>query len=973
MPTEPYPPPRSAAPCGYAAVVLLACLTTASPTVANPVTLLRHEGEALSSQIYDAARWTARVPYQLALPYLVRLKLDPYIARLPLEPAVRDRVLAHVHADDFVGEMIPFLQTVRDTYTAPPDDVARRFDHWLRSRFTPAARIPGFTHSLFTWTPPAQPNKSGLSLDDRLAGQLVTLYDALYLRDTPSRGLENQLTCDLPLTETRLTTLLERAQPIVRQLLDDTAAKLDPAGEFAPSLRRIAGDAERLETVTVTLIDVIRTQVCKHYRIFATRIFRESQLRAWMRHELEAPHGGALWTWLTYASSERHYAVHVVVDGLQGHLIAALADGNPQQPFLQRIREEMHDGPALRPMHEATRAAPAQATQFLERLTTKGFHHDAYLPFFRHLFTEPRGIARGGISTTPTISVRNIPIAETGAAVAGKGGTGLPNFHFVDRTHRGADGPQGRAYYFYGNDAVLLDGIARGHGMRTLFDRLPWLSSFNCAAPYDGGAHATIDSFLNLGVGENVRDFGEVLCLPALERRAATEHELQALRQKLLDLRASLSEDLPLLAVGRQLDRRAAHQLAERLIDQIAGKEQETLPEYLLYYNPWPDHFAHFKGPFSDEIIAPSGELNRLDYWLGRLSAVYASAGVADRTLFGMAGDHGLTPVFHMLNPEVAVFDALRAHGVPIRLAKISSDEGEGPKLTNRLRPPSMRNLDVVVASTAGGNYMLDFFADHGADWTRQPVYDDLTHLRLLDNPTPLDMIATLAGSLRDTLDYLAVRETPCGPPGGTVRLVGHRDGARADAWIERRGDRIFYRTQGADLLGLADLSVYDTLTATDRREHATLLAQCVAAATAAELASWCTAAQWQQLAGYTNRPDAVGQLAHLYDLDTPGTVNLFPRAGVGYNTIVPGRHAGEHFHEKDAFVGLWGTPVVTWLPSRRPDTAVNGSVPMALYDFLTGRHAVAGRDGWGYPSMIPARDTLPEPNNTNTAQPHAR
>ena len=89
-------------------------------------------------------------------------------------------------------------------------------------------------------------------------------------------------------------------------------------------------------------------------------------------------------------------------------------------------------------------------------------------------------------------------------------------------------------------------------------------------------------------------------------------------------------------------------------------------------------------------------------------------------------------------------------------------------------------------------------------------------------------------------------------------------------------------------------------------------------------------------------------QLSHLYDLDIAGTVNLFPKEGIGYNTIVPGRHAGEFFHEKDAFVGIWGAPV----ERKVARSAVNGAVPEAVYEYLTGAEVVEGQDGWGYPPL---------------------
>ena len=91
-----------------------------------------------------------------------------------------------------------------------------------------------------------------------------------------------------------------------------------------------------------------------------------------------------------------------------------------------------------------------------------------------------------------------------------------------------------------------------------------------------------------------------------------------------------------------------------------------------------------------------------------------------------MAGDHGLTPVFYSLNPEKQVFDGLQTElDYSIVVKKISSDEGEGPKITNALNYPSSKHVDVVVASTAGGNFMMDFF-NSKQGWTVQPVYQEL-------------------------------------------------------------------------------------------------------------------------------------------------------------------------------------------------------------------------------------------------------
>ena len=929
--------------------VIALTLSVALPraTHAQSIEPLRAHGELWLGEIYDVARWSLRVPWKLAFPYLVRLKLDPWLDGLPLEPDVRERVRTSMHSREFVGEVLPFLATVRETYSAPPDALEQTFDADFRRHFSPADGIPGVEHTLFAWSPSAEASPP-VALDAEVAAELVAIYDALYLRDSgPDTPLGERLDCELEPGEARLRALVARVEPRVRRLLEATASRLDPGGEYEPALRAVLREPDRLEAITVSVIDLVRQQVCKHYRAFATRVFREDQLRRWMETELDKAGGGELWDFLEWANERRRYAVHTIVDGLQGHLIEALAAGDPRDPFLQQILREHREAASRAPRVEHSNPAPAQTIRFLEQLGAEGFHHADYLPFFRRLYADPAGIVRVGVSTTPTISVRNIPIVQTGAPVAGHGSTGIPNFHFVDRRLR----EQGRAFYFYGNDAVLLDALAHAAGMRTLSERLPRLSSYACAAPYDRGAHHTLDAFLNLGVGERLRDFAELRCLADLERRAANERRLHALRAGLLARRLVLGSRPPWWAGWRRLERSGEEGLARGLIAEIAGLEQETIPEYLTYYSPWPDHFAHFKGPFSDEIIAPSGELARLDHWLGRLSAVYRAAGVTDRTLFGMAGDHGLTPVFHLLNPEVEVFDRMRANGVNLRVVKISSDEGEGPKLTNRLNPPAMRGIDAVVASTAGGNYVIDLFPDQGAGWSHQPLYGQLRAIRPLGGGPPVDVVHELVTRLRESLDYLAVRDAPCDLAGGVVRLTAARGGRRADAWIERRGDRIHYRFRGADVLETGRLTPYETVRSEDRAAHSALVRRCLAEARPGDLATWCTESEWRLLTSWTRRPDSVGQLAHLYDLDTAGTVNLFPKEGIGYNSKVPGRHAGESFHEKDAFVGFWGEPVIA---RERPRTAINGSVAVVLYEWLAGTRVTPGEDGWGYPSLTP-------------------
>ncbi len=921
--------------------------------------------EVIAQDVYDVAEWALRVPYQLAYPIVARAKLEAYLDDLPLEKDVRRRVRARIEARDFVDEVVPFLIALKDTYSPDVGGDDRGFDAYLRDRFDPADGIAGFEHSMFRWNATAEPTE-GVGFTPDLAGALVALYDAMYLGEPPPSSAstrETALACDRPDDRDLLLRRVDRTGGAVRNILTMLRDRFEPENEIGPAIDALLIDDARLRTVTVTLVQFVDSLVCKHYRVFAGRVVRERQLGAWMKAELAKPGGGELWRFLDHAQNGRRYAMLAVVDGLQGGLIEALAAGRPS-PFLERVVAEHERGISGAGRPATSTPAPEQSTEFIQAMAGRGFLHDAYLPFFHDLYNgsgphdplRPWGLAEVGVATTPTISVRNLPVAKTGAPVAGPGSTGIPNFHFVDRTTDARGAPRGRAYYFFGNDALLLPQLTDASGMRSLYDRLPTLASFNCAAQYDERAHYTVDALINLALGEKLRDFAEIACTAELSRRAANERTLRKLRDRLGEKREAIESRPRWYQWLRMGERRDETVLAERLIERIAELEQDTIPELLLYYNPWPDHFAHFEGPFSDAIVSPSGELARLDYWLGRFDAIYREAGVYDRTLFAMAGDHGLTPVYHLVQPEDDVFARLRESGVDFGLAKISSDEGEGPKLTDPLDPPAMTGVDVIVASTAGGNYMLDLFLDDEKRWSEHPLHGDLVSVQprhgAIKNATPIDFPHVVAANLGDTLDYLAVRETPCSVEGGSVRLVAIHGGKRADAWVTRSGDRVHYRYRGRDLLDTDRLSPYETLTPGEIAEHAALRRTCVEDARANDTNSWCKEAEWRRLSSFTPRPGSVVQIAHLYDLDRAGTINLFPVAGVAYNSRVPGRHAGEHFHEKDAFVGAWGAPVLRSERDGRIRTAVNGSMPMAVYEHLTGARLREREDGWGYPSL---------------------
>lgn len=926
---------------GLGGVALLALLTVDGPTpsLENPA---RAAALRQADAIYDAAAATAALTTAAARDLVVSAGLDAFLQVLPLDPDVRARVTARVHSDVFVDEIVPFLLFTKRLYEHH-QEADLGFDDHARRAFGGGAAYPGVNHALFQLLPPEPPAAEATGPrsipSPEVLAKLVELYDAIWLRDGDAEaGLAHTVGCGAADREARDRRLRERAsaaRPVVRSLLDELASATE--GDMHDAVLGVQRDEARQETITLSLIEFVDGEVCKHHRVFASQVARRGQLRTWLHGQLDQPGGGELWTWLA-SRRGRPRAVHVIVDGLEGNLVEALATG--RREVLARASRTLDVPP---PRGVPSTPAPAVSRGFLDEFLRQPLTGNTYLPFFRDLYLrQPQGIARFGLSTTPTISVRNLPIAMTGAPVGGPGGTGIPNFHFVDRGYTRDGVVQGRPWYFYGNDALQLTRLTEEAGMRTMFTRLENLDTMACATQYDEAAGFSFDAFLNLAIGEHTRDFGEGLCVAELDLRAQNELELRRREDELLGLRPVLAHrhhPWELYDLRVQSD---AKQRAEALVDEIAGLSIRAMPDYLQVYNPWPDHFAHAYGPLSDEVIGPTGELNRLDFWLGWIRDVYTTAGLADQTLYGMAGDHGLVTVRWIVSPEAVVLDALAKEGTPLVVRKISSDEGEGPKLTNRFEPPSMKGVDVVVASTAGGNYMLDLFVDQGEGWARQPVERELRQLRTLGGRT-LDLVSELSTRLAGSLDYLVVRTEPCAPDRADLRVERVRDGVVQAASITRRGAHV--RVTGDDVLGLALLGDWGVETDADHADAEALRAQCLGVGE--DPTTWCTEAQWTALTRATGRPDAVVQLAHLYDTDRAGTINLFPVEGVGYNTKVPGRHAGESFPEKDAFAGVWGPAV---LSGPRPDTMVNGAVPELLYGWLTGAPVTPGEDGWGYP-----------------------
>ncbi len=908
---------------------------------------------AIAEDIYQIGATLGSVPVETVKKLVIDYGIASYLEKLPLKEDVRKRVESRLNDERYMARVVPFLLALKNQYAEPKDAAELKFDSYVRGNSS--LHLPGVNHELFNLTPKAKAAEGGFSLSEDLAGNLVSIYDSIFIQGKSTVGDDESLEKPFhPLSE-KDRDLIERTKPFIRNLLTklkektekEKAGKTDPGAANSEAMQMLGillTNEKKLDAATISLIDFVKYMVHKSYRYFALKVIREIELKDWLYKKLSQGRYDDILNFLELAENRR-YAVQIGVDGLQGSLMQALAQPEKNETFLKALVTDFSNAEQLKPKEEPTTPPNhAHNIKFLEYLLAKKRTPESYLPFFKFLYSNyEQNISSGGISTTPTISVRNLPVIFTGAEVAGPNSTGIPNFHFVDRKDQ-----KNRSYYFYGNDALLLETLTANSGMITMFDRLRGVSTLNCNAQYEWHSQASFDGLLNLGIGEGDRDFGEVRCYAELRVRAAKEIELRNTRKQVKSLVEEIKNSF--FTVTRK------HRVRQ-LFDSLAKLEQEGMPQYLLMYLPWPDHFAHFKGPFSNEILASSGELNRLDYWLGKITETYKSAGVYTRTLFGMAGDHGLAPIFYTLNPEKTVLEALaKETGREIKVKKISSDEGEGPKINHSIDPDSMKDFDVIIASTAGGNYMMDFFSGQDdASWRQQPLYGDLTQLKLLDGGKPINIINEIASRLSETLDYLVVRENNCSVQECHLHVVGTRDGRQVDDFIIRKGTRIFYVpydwSHEKSLLDLEDVGRYQKFSDSELTLRDSLLNDCLKKASPDDPTTWCTEDTWRKITSYTSRPDSVVQLSHIYDEDRAGTINLFPRYGIGYNTKVPGRHAGESFHEKDAFMGFWGEPTRNSNLNRLGPTVI-GSLAPTIYSFLSEVDLKEPRAGFGFPSV---------------------
>jgi hypothetical protein len=260
----------------------------------------------------------------------------------------------------------------------------------------------------------------------------------------------------------------------------------------------------------------------------------------------------------------------------------------------------------------------------------------------------------------------------TGVDVVGKESTGLPNFHYVDRHGEDSPDKRERAFYFFGNDALKLEEITQRHGMKTMFTRLKeqGIYGMGCNTNYDKDSIVSFDAMLNLALGEKIRDFGEINCLAEISRRLTHESKLVVARNDLLRELEDLKRDWKIGVVNKFVEIKNRAEIWT-LVQSIAKHEPMSLPSYIQIYNPWPDHFAHFQSPFGDAIIAQTGELNRLDYWLNQIDILFRKNKLYPRTAFGIGGDHGLIPIYYVLNPEVTVLEKFsKDNNIPLKIKK---------------------------------------------------------------------------------------------------------------------------------------------------------------------------------------------------------------------------------------------------------------------------------------------------------------
>ena len=472
-----------------------------------------NSSQLVFSGIYESMNVSAATSRDIALFTVGGVTLDALVLTLPLDASVKARVISQLSNPKYAIQLGHLLYSFYDRYTGEVvnEDI---FKQYLRDTFS-EAELAKWQHSLFSLDGKKEAAKSSSHgpkteeealLNRQFIAALVTLYDALFGKDKLLYG------DDLPdqyqyLTDSEADReTVATVQHVLVNMLIKYSESLEE-GDMKAAILAIIDDAKpenqtkennRAQAITISLVDFVRLNVLKGYRQYLLEGAKIDALDQWMQDALDDDPEGLL-AYLTHQNT-RPFAVQMTVDGLQQSLIQGLVSKQPS-PFLQQVKRDEQNIENFAPKGvDITQTDHTPDNTFLFEIADTPYTDPRYLPFFSKLYQDgAKGIVEYGVSTTPTISVRNLPIIKTGANVAGEGGTGIPNFHFVDRK-------QDRAYYFFGNDAIQLDPLFSGNGAKTQFERLVPLVTLNCNAQYDWYAQSSYDPLINLGLGEAIRD-----------------------------------------------------------------------------------------------------------------------------------------------------------------------------------------------------------------------------------------------------------------------------------------------------------------------------------------------------------------------------------------------------------------------------------------------------------------------------------
>ncbi len=315
---------------------------------ATPLGGVRSGAEVLATDIYRSLEWTVRLPGKAVMPFAVRQVVKSYIEDLEIGDDVKRRLEERIDRDEFMDSTVPFLLHLSELYSTSRE--TETFEQHVRAEFDELRSLPGFEHARFRWeeqAPEAAENAhpEAAADDERVRavviGGIVEIYDALFIENAsdPLRTLES---CT---PET-----IERASVLVCALLESLAEQLPP-GELREGLSKLSADEERIEALTISLGELIGEFAHRSFQRFLRLATREAELREWMLGELEKDGFGRLEDYLMQAPTRRH-AVLICVDGLQGHLVRALAGGGPEDGnalFIRKICEESSECEAAQP------------------------------------------------------------------------------------------------------------------------------------------------------------------------------------------------------------------------------------------------------------------------------------------------------------------------------------------------------------------------------------------------------------------------------------------------------------------------------------------------------------------------------------------------------------------------------------------------------------------------------------------------